>query len=141
MACYEGERRRLSELGFDPDAVIWRSERHPYAPYDIESLDDEGQRIFIEVKATGSEDPGDPFEISEAELRCALREGDRYFVYRVTLAHTATPHITRYCDPLRLVRLGHAGLRLSGARLAFHDDRNSAPGSPENPSTAPTAFE
>lgn len=140
-ASYERERRRLAEIGFDPDAVIWRSKRHPYAPYDIESLDGEGQRIFIEVKATASEDPSDPFEISEAELRCALREGDRYFVYRVTLAHTATPSITRYCDPLRLVRLDHAELRLSGARLAFHDGGDSEVSPPEASSAATTESE
>jgi hypothetical protein len=109
-------------MGFDPDAVVWRSERHPFAPYDIESLDEDGQRIYIEVKATSAEDPSEPFEISDAELRCALREGERYFIYRVTLAHTAAPHVTRYADPLQLVRLGHAEIRLSGARLAIHEE-------------------
>ena len=34
--------------------------------------------------------------------------------------------ITRYCDPLSLVRLGHAELRLSGARLAFHEGADTS---------------
>ena len=51
---------------------------------------------------------------------------ERYFIYRVTHAHNAIPTITRYCDPLRLVRLGHAELRLSGARLAFHDGADTS---------------
>jgi len=119
-AAYAAERQRLENIGFDPNAVIWRADRNPYAPFDIESLDEDGQRIFIEVKSTTADDPGEPFEISEAELRHALKEGERYFVYRVTETHTARPTVTRYEDPLRLVRLGHAEIRLSGARLAFH---------------------
>jgi len=124
---YSSERRRLRDTGLDPDAVLWRSERNPYAPYDIESLDEDGQRIFIEVKSTTSDDPSDPFEISEAELRCALREAERYYIYRVTETHTARPRVTRYEDPLRLVRLGHAEIRLSGARIAFHEDSGESP--------------
>lgn len=120
-AAFHAERARLEGLGFDPEAVVWRSQEHPYAPYDIESLDADGQRIYIEVKSAASDDPTDAFEISEAELLCALQKRSNYYVYRVTEAHTASPSITRYQDPIARIRAGRAHLRLSGARLAFAD--------------------
>lgn len=117
---YEWECRRLKSAGLDPPPVVWRSKSHEFATYDIESIDpDDGQRIYIEVKSTSEEDPATPFEISEAELRWAMRHGSRYWIYRVTSTNTATPRLTRYQDPAAWLRSGAAHLRLSGARLSF----------------------
>lgn len=113
------ERRQLEDNGMDPAVVVWRSERNPFAPYDVESLAEDGQRIYIEVKSTTSSEPTEPFEISEAELRWAVQKADRYFIYRVTDVLTAVPRITRFADPIGLLRRGHAALRVSGARMAF----------------------
>ena len=117
LAAIEAERRRVQASGLDPSAVVWRSERNPLAPYDIESIDVDGQRIFIEVKATTSDDPGDSFIISEAELLQALRHRSRFYIYRVTRADTASPKVHRYRDPAGLLAEGRADIRLSDARV------------------------
>ncbi len=95
-AAYYGERRRLERMGFDPNAVVWRSERHPFAPYDIESLDEDGQRIYIEVKATSAEDPSEPFEISDAEAQMRAPRGGAL----LHLPGDARPHSDSSCHPL-----------------------------------------
>lgn len=130
-AAYEAERRRLIALGRDPALVVWRSRDHEFAPYDLESQDHDGQQIYIEVKATTSDDPSDPFEISDAELLFSLQKRGSYYVYRVTSAHTATPSIERYRDPIGRIHDNTARLRLSGARMTFFPD--DEPASPENP--------
>jgi hypothetical protein len=115
----EAERRSLVLRGLDPMLVVWRSQVHPFAPYDIESLDEDGQRIYIEVKATTSSNPHDPFEISEAELLFALRKHSSYYVYRVTAVDSAAPRIFRFRDPLKWVKDGVAQVRISNARMSF----------------------
>ena len=75
--------------------------------------------MYIEVKATSGDDAYEPFEISHAELMWALRHQSRYYIYRVTNAHTATPSIARFQNPVSMLRDGSAELGLSGARLAF----------------------
>jgi hypothetical protein len=116
-AALEAERRRVRAAGLDPSAVVWRSERNPLAPYDIESLDIDGQRIFIEVKATTSDDPGDQFAISRSELLQALRHRSRFYIYRVTRSNTASPAVHRYQDPAGLLAEGRADIRLSDAQM------------------------
>lgn len=116
---YEVERRRITSLGQDPNIVAWRSKEHELAPYDIESLDEDGQRIYIEVKSTTSSDPYDAFEISEAELLFAIEKRDSYYIYRVTEAHTAGPSVLRFRDPVGRLRSSAAKLRMSGARMTF----------------------
>jgi hypothetical protein len=127
-AVYEAERRRLIALGRDPNVVVWRSREHEFAPYDLESQDLDSQLIYIEVKSTTSADPCDPFEISEAELLFALQKRSNYYIYRVTEAHTATPAITRYQDPIGRLRDNTAQLRLRGARFAFAADQSDTEG-------------
>src|SRR5207244_8863163 len=100
-AVFEAEKRRLVARGLDPKHVVWRSKTHETAPHDIESLDDDGQQIYIEVKATTSDDPFEPFPISEGELLQAMQKRSNYYIYRVTSAHTDRPTITRFKDPIR----------------------------------------
>jgi len=119
QAVYEAELRRVRASGQDPRRVVWRSEAHPFAPYDIESIDDDGHTMYIEVKSTSGDDRYEAFEISHAELMWALRHRSRYFIYRVTNAHLAVPSIARFQDPVSMLRDGSAELGLSGARLAF----------------------
>ena len=126
LVAFEVERRRLIDLGLDPNLVTWVSQTYETAPYDLESVDDEGQRIFIEVKSTSMSDPGSPFEISQAELLMAAAERSRYYIYRVTDVDTDAPQVTTYRDPIGHVESHAAELRLSGARLSFNVD---SPGS------------
>jgi len=118
-AAFDAERRRVQAAGLDPSAVVWRSRKHPTSPYDIESIDIDGQRIFIEVKATSGDDPSEPFVISEAELLQALHYRSRFYIYRVTRARTSTPRVYRYQDPARLLGEGRADLRVADARMTF----------------------
>lgn len=118
-AAYEAERRRVADLGLDPGLVTWRSKSQPSAPYDIESIDGDGQQIYIEVKATTSADPSDPFEISDAELVFMMAKRSNYYIYRVTSAHTERPAITRYQDPAGRLQAHTARLQLRSARLAL----------------------
>ena len=116
------EQQRLRDLGLDPDLVRWVSQTHETAPYDLESVDADGQRIFIEVKSTSMSDPGTPFEISQAELLLAAAERSRYYIYRVTDVDTDAPTVTHFQDPIGHVESHAAELRLSGARMSFNVD-------------------
>ncbi|NNH08795.1 DUF3883 domain-containing protein [Cellulomonas fimi] len=122
----------MAALGLNPDdAVVWRSDAEQYAPYDIQSVDDDGVSIFIEVKSTTGSDPCAPFDISTAELTQSIRYGDKFRVYRVTDVRSSAPRITRYTNPVALVRAGLATLDVSKARMRFgHESpRTSADGS------------
>ena len=116
---FDKERERVHAFGGDPAVVRWRSQHHPFAPYDIESIDEDGQRIYIEVKATTGEDPSGSFTISQAELLEALRHRSCFYIYRVTSTATATPQVHRYRDPAHLLAEGRAALHLADARLSL----------------------
>lgn len=113
---FEREKARVRQFG-DDDLVVWVSQQNPFAPYDIESVDADGQRIYIEVKSTTSADPTEAFPISKAELLTAMRERSRYYIYRVTSVSTATPSIFRYQDPAGLLASGKADAGLKDARM------------------------
>ncbi|MDP3968990.1 MAG: DUF3883 domain-containing protein [Nocardioides sp.] len=114
---YRKERERVASFGGNPDAVFWRAKNDELAPIDIISIDEGGDRIYIEVKATSASDPGTPFDISRSELLEAVAYGDRYYIYRVTDTNTATPRITRWADPMKLIRENQGRLLLSGAQM------------------------
>ena len=116
------ERRRVARLGFDPGVVVWRSDMEQYAPHDLESVDEHGVSVFIEVKSTTGADPSAPFEISQGELTEAIRHGDKYVVYRVTSVRSATPQVRRYANPIGLFLDGLASLDLAKARMRFGRD-------------------
>jgi hypothetical protein len=121
-AVYRYERRRLASLGRDPDTVVWESRSNPTSPYDIRSISEDGQRIFIEVKATSSADPYQPIPISQAELTFALKKGAHYHIYRVTSVHTANPSIYAFANLLDHLQGGRASLSTSSAKLRFGRD-------------------
>ncbi|KRF24777.1 sacsin N-terminal ATP-binding-like domain-containing protein [Phycicoccus sp. Soil803] len=119
---FEREKARVRQFG-DDDLVVWVSQQNPFAPYDIESVDADGQRIYIEVKSTTSADPTEAFPISKAELLTAVRERSRYYIYRVTSVSTATPSIFRYQDPAGLLASGKADAGLKDARMRLGIDK------------------
>jgi hypothetical protein len=118
-AVYHYERRRLASLGRDPDAVVWKSQSNPTSPYDIGSISQDGQRIYIEVKATSSDDPYEPIAISQAELTFALQKGGHYHIYRVINVHTANPAIYTFSNLVDHLQSGRASLSISSAKLRF----------------------
>jgi hypothetical protein len=127
------ERDRLRELGKNPDLAVWVSKTDELSPFDIKSVDEDDQLIYIEVKSTKSGDPGEPFYISRAELVEATFQRSRYYIYRIINVDTVAPTIIRAADPMRLVRDGNGQLLLNNARmtLAFSpmDPVEDAPGS------------
>jgi hypothetical protein len=114
---YRKERDRVAAFGGDPDAVFWRSKDDELAPIDIISIDEGGDRVYIEVKATSASDPTTPFDISRSELLEAGAYGNWYYIYRVTDTNTAKPRITRWSNPMKLIRESQGRLLLSGAQM------------------------
>ena len=126
-AVFHAERRALEERGLDPNLVVWRSRENSEAPYDIESIDRDGQRMWIEVKLTRSGDPQDPFFISVAEILFAATHGSRYYIYRVTEVDSAKPPILRLSDPLGRIRRGEGYMVLDNARVSLSSVEESEP--------------
>ena len=122
-AAYHAERRRLRDLNKNPDLVVWVSKTDELAPYDIKSIDEDDQVIYIEVKSTKGSDPSDPFYISHAELLEAIFYRDRYYIYRVTKVDSVAPEITRASDPLLRIKEGNGRLLLAKAHMALAMDR------------------
>jgi hypothetical protein len=114
---YRLERRRLEDLGFDSNAVEWRSAKDELSPFDIKSLDVDGHVIFIEVKTTTNVDPSTPFEISAPELVFAFRNRERHHIYRVVAAGTEDLRVIDFDDPAGRVIRGEGALKMSSARL------------------------
>jgi hypothetical protein len=83
------ERERVQRLGRSPDEVVWTAESDPYADHDILSLDDDGEQLWVEVKATIGTDGR--FVWPLAEFSVAARERSRYVLYRVYKANTENP--------------------------------------------------
>jgi hypothetical protein len=95
------ERHHLQDMGFDPDTHLkWVSAEDETADHDFESVDELGQPIIIEVKATAG--IGASIRISRRAFQRAVIAGSRYWLYHVTHADTASPHLDRYQDPIRL---------------------------------------
>lgn len=87
---YKYERNKLKNLGMDDlaDLIVKQYEDLSYFPgYDIQSFDEEGNKIFIEVKSTKGKNKNF-FEISENEINAAKELGDSYYIYQVTSALT-----------------------------------------------------
>ncbi|MBB2923758.1 DUF3883 domain-containing protein [Cellulomonas cellasea] len=120
LAALAAERRHVATFRSDAGhVVVHRSDLDQYAPHDIESVDEHGVSVFIEVKSTTGTDPCAPFDISQAELTQAIRYGSKYRVYRVTSVRSSTPTVTRYLNPISHVLEGNATLDLSKARMRF----------------------
>ncbi len=116
---YHAERQRLEECGKNPDSVRWVSKVNELSPYDMISVDEDDQLIYIEVKATKGTDPTDAFYISRGELIEATVRRSRYYIYRVTDVDAVVPTITRWADPLGLIKDGKGHLLLAKAQMTL----------------------
>lgn len=114
---YLQEQLRLQTLGQEPTNVRWISRIDQLANHDLTSIDDDGETIYIEVKATDNADPETPFEITGNELAMALKYRQRYFIYQVLDVTSPTPRILRYRDPIGRLERGHAQLRMTRAYI------------------------
>lgn len=75
------EKKRLLELGIQKDPIQVSKENDSLG-YDIISYDENGEEIYIEVKATtGGQNVA--FDISNNEVEVSAEKGNRYFIYRI----------------------------------------------------------
>ncbi len=97
---YECEKRRLAAMDVNPaDAeksglLAWVSAGQPGSPYDIRSLDEQLDEVFIEVKSSSDRNP--VIHLSITELAFALAKGERYWLYWVGNASAAQPDLPEY---------------------------------------------
>tara|TARA_Y100000994_G_scaffold122583_1_gene100649 strand:- start:140 stop:1372 length:1233 start_codon:yes stop_codon:yes gene_type:complete len=70
--------------------------------YDIQSFDDQGNKVYIEVKSTKSE-KRDSFEISRNEIKSARKYKNKYFIYQVVNALKDPKILRKIKDPISYV--------------------------------------
>jgi hypothetical protein len=95
------ERKRVKKLGYPASRVIWVAEANPAANYDIRSVDEDGAQLYLEVKTTAG-DHG-RFSWPRAEFDCALKERNRYVLWRVYEGNTRHPKARAFRDPIGLL--------------------------------------
>ena len=111
---YMLEKERVREAGYQEDRVVWVSEKNPASDFDIESVDDDGEKLFIEVKATTGADG--KFHWSMPEFQRALQEQNRYILYRVYLVSDPAPVVCPFRNPVALISCGGLHLDIASFR-------------------------
>jgi len=100
---FRRELERVKTLGYPASRVVWKSEEDPGADYDILSVDDYGEDLWLEVKSTTGKDGR--FRWPKAEFERAIRKRSRYILCRVYEAHTTYPSVKEFVDPINLLLL------------------------------------
>ena len=108
------EKERVREAGYREDRVRWVSEANPASDFDIESVDDDGEKLFIEVKATTG--PDGKFYWSMPEFQRALQKKNRYILYRVYLVSDPSPIVCPFRNPVALISSGSLHLDIASFR-------------------------
>ncbi len=98
---YRRERARVNALGGDESKVVWVSQDNPGSDFDISSIDDNGKKLWIEVKSTSGTDGR--FRWSKAEFDKARQLRGQYILYRVYEADTRAPSVKEFRDPVGLL--------------------------------------
>ena len=111
---YREELARVAALGYPAEKVVWTSDDDPGADHDIQSVGNDGEPIWIEVKSSVGRDGRFRWSINEFER--AISERTRYILTRVYEADTATPTIKCFRDPIGL--LFRDGMRLDVSSLS-----------------------
>ncbi len=115
---YRRELERARSLGYEPPEkyVIWTCRNDPAADHDIQSVSNDGGILWIEVKSTTGTDGW--FYWPKQEFEKALRERERYELWRVYEAHTARPTAKCFRDPVSLLNRNALRLELGTLRAA-----------------------
>lgn len=115
---YRMELERVRKAGNpDPESVvIWTSRTNPGADHDIQSVDQAGRPLWIEVKSTTGTDGR--FDWSRKEFEKAMRERERYELWRVYRAASTEPIAKCFRDPGAM--LGASRLQLELGSLRAH---------------------
>jgi len=98
------ERSRVRNLGLLEDRVRWIAKEFAAADFDILSVDNDGEELTIEVKSTTGADGR--FHWSRAEFQRALRDRERYVLYRVYRATSCAPVVRAFRDPIAKLASG-----------------------------------
>jgi hypothetical protein len=91
--------------------VIWVSASDPGADHDIRSVDEDGVDLWVEVKGTVGTDGR--FTWSAKEFARAIRERDRYVLWRVYEADSPNPTARAFRDPIGLLLAGKLGITVA----------------------------
>lgn len=105
---YHDEIVRVRGLGYPESRVVWVAHEIPGADYDILSVDDDGENLWIEVKATTGRHGR--FRWPIAEFGKAIEKRNRYILWRVYEADSLSPAVKLFRDPIEI--LLRKGMRL-----------------------------
>jgi hypothetical protein len=113
---YRMELQKVRDMGYaEPERyVIWTSRNEPGADHDIRSIDDHGRPRWIEVKSTTGVDGR--FDWSRKEFEKALRERDRYELWRVYRVADHAPVAKCFRNPARMLGKHQIALELGMLR-------------------------
>jgi hypothetical protein len=113
---YRMELAKVRAMGYsDPERyVIWTSRDQPGADHDIRSIDAEGRPRWLEVKSTTGVDGR--FDWPRQEFEKALRERDRYELWRVYRVADRAPIAKSFRNPGRMLGTRQIVLELAGLR-------------------------
>jgi hypothetical protein len=116
---YREELKRVRAAGHaDPESVVvWTSRDDLGADHDIRSIDEDGQPRWIEVKSTTGVDGR--FEWSRKEFEKALRERERYELWRVYRADSTKPIAKRFPNPAAMLGASTLLLELGTLRASI----------------------
>lgn len=112
----ELERVRLAGHPEPEKMVIWTSLTQPGADHDICSIDDKGNPRWIEVKSTTGDDGR--FEWSKKEFEKAIRERERYELWRVYRVASDRPIAKCFSNPGKLIGASRLLLELAALRAS-----------------------
>jgi hypothetical protein len=100
---YRMELQKVRDMGYaEPERyVIWTSRDEPGADHDIRSIDADERPRWIEVKSTTGIDGR--FDWSRKEFEKALRERDRYELWRVYRVADHAPVAKCFRNPARML--------------------------------------
>jgi hypothetical protein len=88
-------------MGHPESRVVWVADQNPSADFDIMSIDDDGEDIWIEVKSTTGRDGR--FRWPKAEFEKALEKRNKYILWRVYEANTVKPSVKPFRDPVGIM--------------------------------------
>lgn len=118
---YRMELERVRQAGHsNPESVvIWTSRNDPSADHDIRTVDDAGRPRWIEVKSTTGDDGR--FDWSRKEFEKALRERDRYELWRVYRAASTAPIAKCFRNPAKMLGASRLQLELGSLRACVEN--------------------
>jgi len=113
---YRMELQKVRDMGYvEPERyVIWTSRDEPGADHDIRSIDAKGLPRWIEVKSTTGVDGR--FDWPRKEFEKALRDRDRYELWRVYCVDSRTPVAKCFPNPAGMIGARQITLELGMLR-------------------------